>query len=65
MALFRALLPVSLNVEQRRHLGPDPVCVQEIGLYSLPRILFQYQTTRDHLHTGAVAVTPGWNLGAA
>ena len=26
--------------------GPDPICVQEIGLHFLPRILFQYQTTR-------------------
>ena len=39
--------------KRRRHTGPDPVC--EIGLHSLPLILFQYQTrpTRDHSYTGA------------
>ena len=41
--------------KRRRHTGPDPVCVQEIGLHSLLRVLFQYQTTRDHSYTGTVA----------
>ena len=51
--------------KRRRHTGLDLVCVQEIGLHSLPRILFQYQTTRDHSYTGDVAGTSGGNLGTA
>ena len=51
--------------KRRRHTGPDPVCVQEIGLHSLPRILFQYQTSPDHSYTGAFAGTSGGNLGTA
>ena len=53
--------------KRRRNTGPDPVCVQEIGLHSLTRHhpSYQYQTTRDHSYTGAVAGTSGGNLGTA
>ena len=53
--------------KRRRHTGPDPACVQEIGLPSLPRHHppYQYQTTRDHSYTDAVAGTSGGNLGTA
>ena len=51
--------------KRRRNTGPIPVCVQEIGLHSLPGIFFQYQTTRDHSYTCAVAGTSGGNLGTA
>ena len=53
--------------KRRRHTGPDPAFVQEIGLHSLPRHHppYQYQTTRDHSYTGAVAGTSGGNLGTA
>ena len=57
----------SKHGKRRRHTGPDLACVQEIGLHSLPRHhpSYQYQTTRDHSYTGAVAATSGGNLGTA
>ena len=42
------MLNARLTVKLRRHIGPDLVCVQEIGLHPLSRIVFKYQTTHDH-----------------
>ena len=46
--LGQVMLNARLTVKLRRHIGPELVCVQEIDLHSLSRIVFKYQTTHDH-----------------